>query len=123
MKLNLDSSPAKYVINAYETGRFTINNQVYSQNLIVTSDQLINQWEPARVEQIDETHIQYLIGLNPEIILLGTGKTLRFPHPELISIAMQQGIGFEVMDSGSACRTYNILSAEDRNIVAALIML
>lgn len=123
MKLNIDSNSAKYVINAYETGRITVNNQVYSQSLIVTSDQLINQWEPARVEQIDATHIRYLVGLNPEIILLGTGKTLQFPHPELISIAMQQGIGFEVMDTGSACRTFNILLAEDRNIAAALIML
>ena len=123
MKLNLDSSTAKYVINAYDTGMITVNNQVYMQNMIVTSNQIIDHWEPGHVEQINENHIHHLIGLKPEIILLGTGKNLTFPHPKLISIAMQQGIGFEVMDTGSACRTYNILSAEDRNIAAALIML
>ena len=100
----------------------TINNKQYSDSLIVTPEQLISPWEPDNHEDLDQGHIEFLINMKPEIILLGTGKKLSFPHPSLIAIAMQNGIGFEVMDTGSACRTFNVLASEDRNVLAALLM-
>lgn len=122
MKLSVDYNTSRYTIKAYETGSVTINNHQYSDSLIVTPEQLINPWEPASLEQLNQTHIEALIEMKPEIILLGTGETLNFPHPSLISIAMQKGIGFEVMDTGSACRTFNVLASEDRNVLAAILM-
>jgi len=123
MKLSLDYSTARYAINAYDSGVITVNNQEYSESLVVAPEQLLENWPPRLLEHIDASHIEYLISLKPEIILLGTGKTIRFPHPSLSAPALQLGIGFEVMDTGSACRTYNVLSAEDRNVVAALLMI
>jgi uncharacterized protein len=122
MKLSLDYSTAKYAINAYDEGAITVNNQRYTNGIVVTPDRLLDMWEPKQVAQLDLSHIEYLISLEPEIILLGTGKVLCFPHPSLSALALQQGIGFEVMDTGSACRTYNVLAAEDRNIAAALMI-
>ena len=122
MKLSLDYSTAKYAINAYDDGVITVNNQTYTNGIIVTPDRLLDVWEPTHVEQLETSHIEYLISLEPEIILLGTGKSLCFPHPSLSILALQLGIGFEVMDTGSACRTYNVLAAEDRNIAAALMI-
>lgn len=123
MKLSLDYGTARYTINAYETGVITINQQPYVQSLVVSPDNLLENWSPTQVEHLDALHIEYLISLKPEIILLGTGSTIKFPHPSLTAPALQQGIGFEVMDTGSACRTYNVLSAEDRNVVAALLII
>ena len=122
MKLSIDYNTSKYTIKAYETGFVTINNEQYSESLIVTPETLITSWEPDQLEDLNQKHIEALIDMKPEIILLGTGKSLCFPHPSLMSIAMQQGIGFEVMDTGSACRTFNVLAAEDRNVMAAILM-
>lgn len=122
MKLSLDYSTAKYAIHAYEADGITINTQRYTSNVVVSPNQLLQQWGPEQVGHITEEHILQLIELAPEIILLGTGKSLQFPHPALSALALTRGIGFEVMDTGSACRTFNILAAEDRNVVAALMI-
>jgi len=123
MKLSIDYNTSRYTIKGYETGSVTINNTPYTNSLIVSREQLITPWEPENQTDLDQSHIEFLVEMKPEIILLGTGKTLSFPHPSLIAIAMQQGIGFEVMDTGSACRTFNVLASEDRNVVAALLMI
>jgi len=123
MKLSLDYSTAKYAIHAYESGGITINTQRYTRNIVVSPDQLLDNWGPEQVGQMNEEHILQLIELTPEIILLGTGKSLQFPHPALSALALTRGIGFEVMDTGSACRTFNVLAAEDRNVVAALMII
>ena len=122
MKLSLDYSTARYVINAYAEGAVTINEQAYHSSLIITPDSLHPDWDAGSVEDLAEQHIHTLIELQPEVILLGTGTELQFPQTRLMGLAMQKGIGFEVMDTGSACRTFNILSAEDRKVVAALIV-
>ena len=62
------------------------------------------------------------VELSPEMVLFGTGPTLRFPHPGLTRSLIEAGIGIEVMDTGAACRTYNILSAEERRVAAALLV-
>jgi uncharacterized protein len=55
-------------------------------------------------------------------VLLGTGATFIFPEPALLAPLRKAGIGVEVMDTAAACRTYNILLGEERNVVAALIV-
>jgi len=122
MKLSLDNNTSRYTIKSYETGSVTINHEQHSTSLVVTRETLITPWGPEQLTELNQGHIESLIELQPEIILLGTGNILSFPHPSLISIAMQHGIGFEVMDTGSACRTFNVLSSEDRNVAAALII-
>jgi uncharacterized protein len=122
MKLSLDYSTSKYSIQAYESDALTINQQRYGHNVVLSPEQLIEPWSPKDVHELTAEHIQQLLELTPEIILLGTGDSLVFPAPELSILALQQGIGFEVMDTGSACRTFNVLAAEDRNVVAALMI-
>ena len=123
MKLSIDYNTAKYTIKSYENGQITINEQTYTCNLIISPENLVADWSPTAVDQINSTHIEKLIAMKPEIIILGTGEKLTFPDTSLMALAMQQGIGFEVMDTGSACRTYNVLSSEDRNVVAALMII
>ena len=74
------------------------------------------------LDALTADHLALLVGLGREIVLLGTGARLRFPHPEILKPLIQAGIGVEVMDVQAACRTYNILMAEERRIAAALLL-
>jgi len=122
MKLSLDYSTAKYSIDAYDSGMVSVNKQCYQDSIVVTPDRLLESWQPTQIAQLETAHIEFLVSLEPEIILLGTGQSLSFPEPSLMAVALHQGIGFEVMDTGSACRTFNVLAAEGRNIAAALMI-
>lgn len=76
----------------------------------------------ADVQSLATTDIAGLIALKPELVLLGTGSALRFPHASVMGALAEAGIGMEVMDTQAACRTYNILTEEGRSVAAALIV-
>jgi uncharacterized protein len=61
--------------------------------------------------------------LEPEIVLLGTGRRQQFPHPRLTQALLEQGVGVEVMDTAAACRTYNVIMLEGRRVAAALLLI
>ena len=94
----------------------------YEGSLVVMPDRIADDWKVPHLEAMVQDHIDALAALNPELVLLGTGDVLRFPDPRLLANLMRAGIGTEVMDTRAACRTYNILAEEGRNIAAALIM-
>jgi len=123
MRLSLDIGSANYVIRSYDHGSVTVNESQYTRSLIIMPEHLDADWEPQRLQELSSVHLDSLLDLQPEIILLGTGARLQFPEPRLMAQVLGKGIGFEVMDTGSACRTYNILSAEDRKVAAALFMI
>lgn len=99
-----------------------VNSQRFEKSLIVLPDQLIPDWDPRTVDALSEAHFAQLATLNVEIILLGTGRTLRFPAQRLMLPLVQAHIGCEVMDSFAAARTYNILMGEGRSVAAALLL-
>jgi uncharacterized protein len=109
-------------VSAYAPGAITINEQVIRTSVIVTPERLITDWLPERFEDLSAAHLVRLEELTPEIIVIGTGDTLHFPEPRYMAGFLTQGIGVEVMDTNAACRTYNILHSEDRNVVAALLL-
>lgn len=109
-------------VSAYAPGEITINEQVIRTSVIVTPERLITDWLPERFEDLSAAHLVRLEELEPEIIVIGTGNTLRFPEPRYMAGFLTQGIGVEVMDTNAACRTYNILRSEERNVVAALML-
>ena len=78
-------------------------------------------WHAGSFDTLDEAAFAHLAGRGCEILILGTGMKQRFPHPKLLKSLMAARIGLEVMDLGSACRTYNILVAEHRTVAAALL--
>ncbi|UCC56993.1 MAG: Mth938-like domain-containing protein [Gammaproteobacteria bacterium] len=111
-----------YTIRAYAPDAITVNEEVIRTSVVVTPGQILTDWLPERFEELDATHLARLEELNPEIIVIGTGDKLRFPEPHFTAGFLMQGIGVEVMDTNAACRTYNILLSEDRNVVAALML-
>jgi len=122
MRFAEDKTAARYRIRAYAPGRVTINEDVFTQSLVVTPGRILADWAPQSIDELRAEHLAMVTELEPEIILLGTGATLRFPRPELAAPLLDGGIGLEVMDTAAACRTYNVLVSEDRHVAAALII-
>lgn len=109
------------MFTAYGDDYIAVNHEKHSWNLILLPDSIIHEWTTATPETLGETDMRKLLDLQTEIILLGTGKRLRFPPGALLRPFAPAGIGLEIMDLQAACRTYNILAAEGRKVAAALL--
>ena len=122
LKLHLSKPVEKNIFSGYGSGYVVVNNKRYENSMITMPDKIIEDWQAPTVEKLTEEHFELLIPYEPEIILLGTGATLRFPSPLVTKNLLESKIGVEVMDTNAACRTYNILMAEGRNVAAALLI-
>jgi len=122
MKLHLQNAVGTQLITAYGVDYVAVNGVRHERSLIVLPEQVIQEWQATEPKLLTAEYFSALMGLDLEILLLGTGAKLCFPHPRLIHAMAQQGIGLEVMDTFAACRTYNILAAEGRKVAAALIL-
>lgn len=122
MKLHIAAAGVQNLFTAYGEGYVMVNRTRYQTSLIVLPDQAVENWSPTSLESLTESHFEALLGHAPEIILLGTGATLRFPTREIRQVLARANVGVEVMDTFAACRTYNILAGEGRRVAAALIL-
>lgn len=120
LKLHLAQNPNQNLITGYGAGYVSVNGRRYERNLIVTPNEIVADWS-MRAE-LDEAALAPVVQLAPQIILIGTGITLRFPKPEVLKGLIAAKIGYEIMDTQAACRTYNILLEEGRKVAAALIL-
>ena len=121
MKFHLQT-PAANIISALGADWIRIGETEYRQNLIVTPDAVATGWAPAGFTALTQDDFAALLAHRPELVLLGTGRMQHFPHPRLLQALSGARIGVEAMDTRAACRTFNILVAEDRRVVAALIL-
>ena len=125
MKLHLTTAENNYLITAYGMGdgRFVEINQLrYRHNLIVMADKLITDWSATDFLSLTEAHFEKILTLKPEVVLLGTGKKHQFLHPKIVQKLTENGIPLECMTTAAACRTYNILMSEGRNVAAMLML-
>jgi uncharacterized protein len=120
--LTLDDNQAKYQIRAYQPGAITINDKILSTSIIITPVTLIEHWAPQTAAEIDSASLAEIIKLKPDVLLIGTGEHQVFLPVEVYGPLINLGIGVEVMTTSAACRTYNALSAENRNVAAALLI-
>ena len=121
VKLHTSNTAGLNLFTAYGDDYVAVNQLKHEKNLIVLPENLIPEWSTANIETLTESDMQKLLGLGVEVILLGTGKRLRFPAGALMRPFAPAGIGLEIMDLQAACRTYNILASEGRKVAAALL--
>ena len=121
MKLHLAQTSGQNRVSGYGAGYVAINGARHETHLLVTAEQVLC-WNIDRFESLSAEHFRDVLALDPEIVILGTGAAQRFPRPEQVRVLTAAGIGIEVMDSKAACRTYNILMAEGRKVVAAILV-
>lgn len=121
MKLHLTRAEGNQLITGYGEGWVEINTVRYEKSLIVMPDKVIPEW-PNKFEDLTAEDFEKLAGLKPEMVLLGTGASQRFIHPRLAAPLTAIGVSVECMDTSAACRTYNILMSEGRQVTAALLV-
>ncbi len=122
MKLQLSNPDSGYTFTAYGDDYIDVNGKRYQTNVALLPGEMLTAWTAATFETLTAADFAKLAALAPEILLIGTGKSLRFPPPELLQPLMAARIGYEVMDTHAACRTYNILAAEGRKVAAAVLI-
>ena len=122
MKLHLTTAKNNNLITGYGAGFVEINRQRYTSNLIVMADKLLLDWKAPNFVSLTTGHFVQIIELKPEVVLLGTGEKHQFLHPNIIQSLTENNIPLECMTTPAACRTYNILMSEGRNVVAALLI-
>jgi uncharacterized protein len=122
MKFHLDAPGGVNLVRGYGPDGLRIGESTHVKSVIVTATTLIEGWRPASVHDITVADLEPLLGLGPEVVLLGTGPRQQFPDPQVLRMLYEQRIGVEVMDTSAACRTYNVLVAEGRPVAAALIV-
>ena len=120
MKFSEEHDNRQYTITGYDQQSIRINDRRFNQGVILTSDHFNPDWQPQVYADLEVSHLDDIFVLQPELILLGTGEKQIFPAKDIYLALVRSGIGFEVMNTQAACRTFNILTADDRNVAAAL---
>lgn len=124
MKIQFDAGGAgQNFIHGYAAGQVSINQQVYRRSLLVAPNRPVADWPPQTFSDLAAEHFEQIRQLAPEVVVLGTGSRLQFPRLADTRALIQANIGLEVMDTGAACRTYNLLMQDGRRVVAALLMI
>ena len=136
MQFSQELNRASYSIRSYTANEISISapfdrtleepgisaEEVLTESFIMTPTQLIRNWPPQSVAEICADHLETVADLSPEVLIIGTGVTLEFPDVALTYNLMEKGIGVEVMNTAAACRTYNVLMHEGREVALALLV-
>ena len=109
------------LIRRYGADFIAIGEQEIRASCLVTATAL-ESWAPRSLDELNAGHLAPLFALKPEVVVLSTGTTQRFPRAALRAEFATRRIGLEVMEIGAACRTYNVLVGEERNVVAAILL-
>src|SRR5277367_5942979 len=115
MRFTQDPSSSRNLIRSYAPGEIKINDEIFHHSLIAGP-------AVSNAGELTADHTAQIVALAPELVLIGTGVRQVFPAAEFGAQFLRAGIGFEVMDTGAACRTFNVLVTEQRRVVALLLV-
>lgn len=121
MKFHL-ATPTGNIVTGIGPGWVRVGTVEYRESLVLTPAAISTGWGAAGFAGLVEDDFAALLVHAPEVVLLGTGGAIRFPDPRLTRALIEARVGLEVMDTAAACRTFNILAAESRGVVAALLL-
>lgn len=122
MRLTDDRTAGVFLVRSYAPGEVRVGDAVLHRSCLISAERLIDDWRPQTLDELSEADLAAVFALQPEIVVLGSGTRQRFPDTRLLAAILARGIGCEVMDTGAACRTYNVLVSESRRAVAALML-
>lgn len=117
-----DTQSSGILVKHYEKGAVTINTTTYRSSIIITSSEVISDWQPPTFAEVQPEHLQPLLELEMDVLILGCGEIQRFLPPAMLQPFMQRNIGAEIMTTAAACRTFNVLAGEGRKVVAGLFL-
>jgi uncharacterized protein len=122
VKFTLEARAPANLIRGYSESEVRIGQHVVRGSCIVTADTLITSWEPSSFAELTAVHLEAVLALTPELVILGTGPLQQFPAAEVRALLGSRGVGLEAMALGAACRTFNVLVQEERRVAAGLFL-
>ncbi|GAB3358245.1 Mth938-like domain-containing protein [Lysobacter tyrosinilyticus] len=122
MQLNLEHPDQEFVLRGADGAMAVVNDRRLASSFIISPDRLIEDWSAIDPRALTVADLEPLLGLNPEVVLLGTGAVQVFPAAAVMAACMSRGIGLEVMNNAAAARTFNVLAGEGRRVAAGFIL-
>jgi uncharacterized protein len=122
VKLHSDTPQGINTITGYGTDYIEVNKAPYPHAVLLGPSGPVVRWEAPSFADLEPSHFAQIAELKPELVIIGTGLRQCFPRPDLLKALINAKIGFEIMDTQAACRTYNILVGEGRQAMAALLL-
>lgn len=122
LKFQPDRLDGVNVVTAFVPGQIVINAQPWDTSVIVPWRGEVIAWAPRSSEAVQANQVEVITQYQPEVVIYGSGPTIRFPHPSVMRALIDARIGYETMDSAAACRTYNVLATEGRRVLLAVLV-
>jgi uncharacterized protein len=122
MQLNLERPDYAWYLRGADGNHALVNDRVLRSSFVVSPDTLIEDWPVADASAMLVEHVDPLLALKPELVLLGTGATQVFPPAAVLAAVLTRGLGIEVMTNAAAARTYSVLAGEGRHVVAGFVI-
>lgn len=122
MKLHLHEFGERNVINRCQDGAIMVNERTFDCSVIVTPREIVEDWRPQQVEDLTAEDMNRVTDLGVELVILGTGARQVFPPTPTLEPFITACLGYEIMDTRAAARTYNIVASEGRNVAAAILL-
>lgn len=122
MQFAEDHSAAEFIIHSYSADAVRVNGQDLTESFMLLPGQPVQPWQVAANAPLKVDYFSAVLSHKPELLVLGTGSELRLPAPEIYGALLGQGIGLEAMTTQAACRTYNLMAQDGRDIAACLIL-
>lgn len=122
-ELTIEAPGNHLFIRSAGTEGIRVGDRLLKGPFIITPGQLLPDWPPACFDDLCSEHFEALLALRPELVLIGTGARQQFLHPSKLAVFYRAGVGVELMTTAAACRTFNVLAGEGRDVAAALLPL
>jgi len=122
MQLTEHRNERQLFVRKADAGSVTIIDREHARSLLIDAEQVIEDFPPRRVEELDAAAIQKVLALEPAVVLLGTGARITFPPAAVLAEFLKRGVGLETMDNAAAARTFNVLIGEGRRAVAVFLL-
>ena len=121
MQLNLERPDYTWYLRGADGAHALVNERTIEHSFVIAPESLVEDWPVVDAKAMQAEDLAPMFALTPELIVLGTGPTQRFPSAAVMHACLSRGIGFEVMDNAAAARTYSVLAGEGRRVVAGFI--
>ena len=122
MQLTQDAPDHRYQLRSADGVLARVNELELRRSFLLSPDRLVEDWRPRAIGELEPADMDAVLALEPALVLLGSGASLRFPAPAVLARCLTRGIGIEVMDNAAAARTFNLLAGEGRRVVAAFLI-
>jgi uncharacterized protein len=122
MKFQPDTAEGVNLVTRQEPGRIWVGPSAFDSSILLPWKGEVLAWGAEFMAELTPEHFARMVALKPEVVIFGSGQRLQFPKPALLRALIEARIGVETMDTGAACRTYNVLVSERRSAVAALLV-